>query len=131
VCAFGRIRERAVPSTESGSEILVVLHPNEAVPDHLGTYGRLVHSASSRVYVLELTPGHELADLMGEPAVRWAGEQPPDDVVRELGDEERLFVDGWLVRRRGKAERPAEGLDWDADGRSPPDAPIPPDGPPT
>jgi hypothetical protein len=62
VCAFGRIRERAVPSTESASEILVLLHPDEAVPDDLGTYGRLVHSASSRLYVLELTPGQELAD---------------------------------------------------------------------
>jgi hypothetical protein len=130
VCAFGRIRERAVPSIESGSEILVLLHPDEAVPDHLGTYGRLVHSASSRLYVLELTPGQEPAALMDEPAVRRAGEHPPDDVVRELDDAERLFVDGWLVRRRGKAARPGEGLDWDAEGRSPPDPPTPPDDPP-
>jgi hypothetical protein len=57
-----------VPSTESASEILVLLHPDEAVPDHLGTYGRLVHSASSRLYVLDLTPGQEPAALMDEPA---------------------------------------------------------------
>jgi hypothetical protein len=131
VSAVGRIRERVVPSTESGSEILVLLLPDEAVPDDLATYGRLVHSASSRLYVLELTPEQEPADLMDEPWVRWAGEHPPGDLVRELDDAERLFVDGWLLRRRGKAERPAEGLDWDAEGRSSPDPPLPLHGPPT
>ncbi len=65
---------------------------------------------------------------MDEPAVRWAGESPPDDVVGELDDAERLFVDGWALRRQGKPERPGEGLDWNAAGRRPPDGPItPPD----
>jgi hypothetical protein len=113
-----------VPSTESTSEILVLLQRREGVPDHLGTYGRIVHSASSRLFVLELTPGQRVADLMDEPAIRWIGEDPPDDVVDELDDSERLFVDGWLLRRRGKPERPGEGLDWDAEGRRPPDGPT-------
>ena len=115
-----------MPSTESTSEILVVLQPDEAVPDHLGVHGQLVHSASSRLFVLELGPGEQATDLMDEPAVRWAGERPPDDVAHELDEAERLFVDGWLLRRRGKPARPGEGLDWDAEGRHPPDAPIPP-----
>jgi hypothetical protein len=113
-----------VPSTESTSEILVLLQRGEGVPDHLGAYGRIVHSASSRLLVLELTPGQRVADLMDEPVIRWIGEVPPDDVVDELDDSERLFVDGWLLRRRGKPERPGEGLDWDAEGRRPPDGPT-------
>jgi hypothetical protein len=76
-----------VPSTESTSEILVLLERDEAVPDHLGRHGRLVHSASSRLFVLELEPGERASHLMDEPA---------------------------------------EGLDWNAEGRRPPDAPIPP-----
>jgi hypothetical protein len=107
-----------------------MLQPGEAVSDHLRAHGRLVHSASSRLFVLELTPGRGLADLIDEPAVRWAGEHPPDDVVRELDDVERLFVDGWSLSRRGKSERPGEGMDWDSEGRRPPDGPTPPDGPP-
>jgi hypothetical protein len=115
-----------VPSTDSASEILVLLQPDEAVPDHLGRHGRLVHSASPRLFVLELRPGERAADLMDERAVRWAGDSPPDDVVDDLDESERLFVDGWALRRRGKPERPGEGLDWDAEGRQPPDAPPPP-----
>ena len=115
-----------MPSTGSTSEILVLLQRDEAVPDHFGTHGRLVHSASSRLFVLELTPGERATDLMDEPAVRWAGERPPDDVAEELDESERLFVDGWALRRRGKPERPGEGLDWDTEGRRPPDPPIPP-----
>jgi hypothetical protein len=115
-----------VPSTESTSEILVLLQRDEAVPDDFGRYGRLVHSASSRLFVLELEPGERANHLMDEPAVRWAGESPPGDVVEELDEAERLFVEGWALRRRGKAERPGEGLDWNAEGRQPPDAPIPP-----
>jgi hypothetical protein len=115
-----------VPSTESTSEILVLLQRDEAVPDHLGRYGRLVHSASSRLFVLELEPGKRASHLMDEPAVRWAGESPPGDVVEELDEAERLFVEGWALRRRGKPERPGEGLNWNAEGRRPPDAPIPP-----
>jgi hypothetical protein len=113
-----------VPSTESPSEILVVLEPGEAMPDHLGVHGRLVHSASSRLFVLELSPGQQAADLMDDPVVRWAGEHPPGDVARELDESERLFIDGWVLRRRGKPGRPGEGLDWDAEGRRPPDGPT-------
>ena len=115
-----------MPSTNSTSEILVMFRRDEAVPDHFGTHGRLVHSASSRLFVLELRPGERATDLMDEPAVRWAGERPPDDVAEDFDEAERLFVDGWALRRRGKPERPGEGLDWDAAGRRPPDAPIPP-----
>lgn len=117
-----------MPSTESTSEILVLLQQDEAVPDDFGAHGRLVHSASPRLYVLELRPGERATDLMDEPAVRWAGETPPHDVTDELDDTERLFVDGWALRRRGKPDRPGDGLNWDAEGRRPPDGPIPPSG---
>jgi hypothetical protein len=115
-----------VASTESTSEILVLLQRDEAVPDHLGRHGRLVHSASSRLFVLELEPGEQPSHLMDESAVRWAGESPPGDVVEELDEAERLFVEGWALRRQGKPERPGEGLDWNAEGRRPPDPPVPP-----
>ncbi|MGH2473796.1 MAG: LamG-like jellyroll fold domain-containing protein, partial [Candidatus Limnocylindrales bacterium] len=127
--AFGVFGGRGrVPSIESTSEVLVLLQRDEAVPDHFDRHGRLVHSASSRLFVLDLAPGERASHLMDEPAVRWAGESPPDDVVGELDDAERLFVDGWALRRQGKPERPGEGLDWNAAGRRPPDGPItPPD----
>jgi hypothetical protein len=115
-----------VQSTESTSEILVLLRRDEPIPDDFRGHGRLVHSASPRLFVLELRPGEQVTDLMDEPSVRWAGERPPDAVAEGLDEAERLFIDGWLLRRRGKPQRPGEGLDWDAEGWRPPDGPIPP-----
>jgi hypothetical protein len=118
------------------SEVLVVFRRHDVAPMHFDVFGRVLHQGSPRLFVLELhTDGGQLEAqfeaqldaLMDDPAVRWAGERPPDDVIEELDETERLFVEGWLLRRVGKPARPDDGLDWDAVGRRPPDAPPLPD----
>jgi hypothetical protein len=114
------------------SEVLVVFRRHDVAPMHLDVFGRVLHQGSPRLCVLELhTDGAQLDArldaLIDDPSVRWAGERPPDDVIEELDEAERLFVEGWLLRRAGKPARPGDGLDWDAAGRRPPDAPPLPD----
>ena len=104
----------------NGSEILVVLRQGASPPPDLLALGRVSHSVSDRVFALEVDSPAALARLPAAPAVRWAGTRPPDAVRDELTAAERLFVDGWLLRRAGKPERPGDGLDWDTPGRLPP-----------
>ena len=110
---------------QQDAEILVVLHHGDSPPGAILRFGPLVHSISNRVFTLQLDPSSSLASLQAEPAVRWAGTQPSQKVLDELEPTEQMFIDGWLLRRAGKSDRPGEGLDWDAPGRLPPDPPTP------
>ena len=90
-------------------------------PGILESVGKVVHQISDRVLVVRLDD--ESLDLVShDPRVVYVGDEPPLDVIEGLGDQERLFVDGWLARGR-QAERTGDGLSWDAEGMSPPDLP--------
>jgi hypothetical protein len=110
--------DNAMPSDES--QILVVLREGALPPSDILAAGRVSHSISARVFTLDVDSPAGLAGLQADPAVDWAGTQPPPRVRDELTPPERLFVDGWLRRRAGKPARPGEGLAWDSPGRLPP-----------
>lgn len=104
-------------------EILVVLNDGAQLPGAPITSGHPLHTVSDRVLVLA-REGSDPAGLEADAAVRWVGTDPPPEVLAVLGAEERLFVDGWLLRRTPKSERPGDGLAWDAgEGMLPPDLP--------
>lgn len=106
-----------------GDEILVVLEHGGVDVDTLRDHGAPVHAVSARVVTFELAPGTGPEDLRVEPSVRWAGVDPPEDLLVALDSAERLFVEGWRRRRTGKTVRPGDGEEWDAPGRLPPDPP--------
>ena len=53
-------------------------------------------------------------------AVAVAGDR---QVLQELDDGARLFVEAWLTPPRDAKDRPGDGLPWDAPGFLPPDPP--------
>lgn len=106
-----------------GSEILVIADPDTLAGPVVLASGTVLHTVSDRIVTVRLYPDASLDDVHSEPAVRWAGTDPPDTVLADLDPAERLFVDAWLRRRTEKPARPGEGLDWDTPGRLPPDPP--------
>jgi hypothetical protein len=84
---------------------------------------RPVHRGHGHVAVVAVEGSSEYA-LASDPAVVWAGTEPPASVRDSLAADDLLAVEAWLVRARPKA-RPGEGLSWDAPGRTPPDPPAP------
>ncbi len=85
--------------------------------------GEIIHQVSNRVLVARLARGTDPDLIRGHPRVAYVGQHPPREVLDDLAESERLFVDGWLSRFHEKSDRPGEGLSWDAEGMSPPDLP--------
>ena len=107
-----------------GVDILVV-DPSPEWPDR----PRVVASAPPRVVVLRTEPG-SATDVVAHGRlviVRNADgsneEHGGADVVAELDDGARLFVEAWRQSPAAKSARPGEGLSWDSPGFEPPDRP--------
>lgn len=116
-----------MPSSNRGSEFLVILDPESAAQalDALSTQYRVTQLASPRVVVVESDPGQRppSASLVGVLAVC---DGPPDpEIVKTLGETEALFVAAWASRMTDAPKRRrGEGLSWDAPGFAPPDPPA-------
>jgi hypothetical protein len=92
-----------------------------------GTF-RVMHVASPRLVVVERTPTAVAAARQGVDGVVAVsdGELSPA-LLDRLGPEEQLFAGAWASRMTDtEKERTGEGLDWDAPGFLPPDAPQDP-----
>jgi hypothetical protein len=99
------------------SEFLVVLSGPHSAGAVTGL--EVVHQVSPTVMIVRRLPPE-----IDELRVRYAGVDPPPEIIDALDDGERLFVEGWLARRSAtKTDRPGEGLAWDAPGMTPPDLP--------
>lgn len=86
----------------------------------------LVHRASPRLIVVRLSGAspEEIADRP-DVVVATVGALPPD-VIPRLEPDEAVFAAAFAARR-DKGERIGEGLEWDASGFEPPDAPSSPE----
>jgi hypothetical protein len=92
-----------------------------------GTF-RVMHVASPRLVVVERTPAALVAVRNGVDGVVAVSEGELSPVLLDrLGPEEQLFAEAWASRMaETEKERRGEGLDWDAPGFLPPDAPQDP-----
>jgi len=101
---------------EPERELLIVLTPG-ADPAGAASVadGRVTQRLSDRV-ALAVIPASAREALAGRSEVLGVYEHDvPDAVMSELDGAERVFVDAWRERGRGK-QRAGEGLSWDAPG---------------
>lgn len=107
------------------AELLVLLDPDPpaGLRERLRTQFRVTQEGSPRLLVLERPA--DLAVLRDLPGIRGVfDETVPESALADLDDGESLFVQAWSGRESMQTKRrPGEGLDWDAPGRLPPDAP--------
>lgn len=104
-------------------EILIVLEPGrmaEVLPA-LRAAATVTQVFPPRLLLLRTDETDQVAALAG--VLLATATSVPAQVRADLTPEEEMFVAGWEARRRGKAERPGQGLPWDAPGFLPPDAP--------
>ncbi|MBN1149258.1 MAG: hypothetical protein JXA78_18500 [Anaerolineales bacterium] len=81
--------------------------------------------ASQQLAILRVDAdlGDEIEDIQEVEGVRAVFEgSVPDELLVDLNPTERLFVKAWQMRKGAEAkQRPADMLDWDAEGYEPPD----------
>jgi hypothetical protein len=113
--------------TGEAHEDLVILN-DDATAQALATLRSVVtvtHVLAPRLVLVK--SGVDAAVLRSLPGVRSVyTDDVPAGVRFALTPSELLFVDGWGIRRHGKAHRLGQGLPWDTPGFLPPDPP--PDG---
>lgn len=100
-------------------EVLVVLAAGVQAGEVLPTSARVTQRVSDRVLLAEIPPADRESLLSRPEVVGVYDTDLPDTARSELDDTERLFVDAWKYRARGK-KRVGEGLTWDAPGFQPP-----------
>jgi len=105
----------------TSSQVLVVLQPT-ADADRALAGVDVVHRVSPTVVIVQVPPGASLP-LADDTRVRYAGQDPPPELLTDLDEGERLFVEGWVARETRRAKRSHEGRNWDAEGMTPPDHP--------
>jgi hypothetical protein len=105
----------------TSSQVLVVLQ-QAADADRVLAGVDVVHRVAPTVMIVQVPPGvrSPLTDAAG---VRYVGQDPPLELLTDLDEGERLFVEGWIARETQQASRSREGLNWDAEGMTPPDKP--------
>lgn len=103
------------------AEFLVLLE-DEGGLERLRRSLQVTQVASPRLAVVVAAEG-ALEAIDGVAEVAGAGESLQDEIA--LTDAERLFADAWAQRTGdvSGAERPGDGLPWDAPGFTPPDPP--------
>jgi hypothetical protein len=106
-------------------EVLVV----DYEPDAGTSPYPVLATASPRVQVLRASSA-DLATIASRARLAVAGASDgrvekigDDEVLGELDDGARLFVEAWMTPPRGDRERPGDGQPWDAPGFEPPDPP--------
>jgi len=89
----------------------------------------VIATASPRVQVLRASSA-DLATIASRARLAMAGatdgrieKAGDDEVLGELDDGARLFVEAWMTPPRDDRERPGDGQPWDAPGFQPPDPP--------
>jgi hypothetical protein len=104
------------------AEFLVLLQDGQGSVERLRQSLQVTQVASPRLAVVVAAEG-ALEEIEGVAEVAGAGESLQDEIA--LTDAERLFADAWAQRTGdvSGAERPGEGLPWDAPGFTPPDPP--------
>lgn len=87
-----------------------------------GSY-RVVGGFPPRMVVAEVD---DLEELRRDPGVRLIVEEAvPEEVLGELTEGEKLFLNGWLLKQASaEKKRPGDRLPWDAPGFTPPDPPA-------
>jgi hypothetical protein len=90
--------------------------------DRASEGSRIVSVFPPRMVVVEVA---ELEELRQDPAIRLIVEDAvPEEVLDELTDGEKLFLNGWLLKRTSpEKNRVGDRLFWDAPGFTPPDPP--------
>ena len=105
----------------TSSQLLVVLQPNADADRALAGLD-IVHWVSPTVVIVQVPSGAPPPQT-DDIGVRYAGQDPPADLLTDLDEGERLFVEGWVARETRRATRSHEGLNWDTEGMTPPDHP--------
>ena len=109
-------------------ELLVILEDDSSIAGggELFDRFRVVHAVSPTVFVVELptdVSAVEVGAIPGVAAVSDGAVAP--ELIAGLEEAEALFVRAWARRiELPRPLRPGEGLDWDACGFEPPDAPA-------
>ena len=109
------------PMADAQSEGLVVLDPERAATARaaIEAIARVTQTLPPRL-LLVVADRTVWERLLRVPGVHVP--TTPDDLPADLTPAERAFAAAWAARGIPKA-RPGEGLDWDAPGYLPPDAP--------
>ncbi len=106
---------------DSDSEMLLVLRPGQDTARPWPGVD-VVHQISPAVRIVRRRPG--AGSEFAGPEILYAGSDPSPAVLSTLDQTERLFVEGWLARRRRPPKKRAhDGVAWDAEGLTPPDLP--------
>ncbi|MGC7096783.1 hypothetical protein ACPZ19_19085 [Amycolatopsis lurida] len=86
---------------------------------------RIVSVFPPRMVVAEIA---EPEELRRDPGIRLIVEDEdsvPEEILAELTESERLFLNGWLITRTSsEKKRAGDRLSWDASGFVPPDPPA-------
>ena len=108
-------------------ELLVIVSNDSTGSGGAGFPDRfpVVHSMSSRVFVIELPADASSQDVAALPGVTAVARKGATlEIPMRLDETEALFVQAWLEREgEGRKQRRADGFDWDADEFEPPDPP--------
>ena len=102
-------------------EMLLFAENADILPAHLGALRRAVQVTQVMPPRLALVIAPEGSEPPPIPGVVYLTDDTPPPA--DLSPDERLFVEGWRLRRQPK-ERPGEGLSWDSPGFEPPDGPT-------
>ena len=113
--------DAAENTTMEDDRYVLVLVEDAADRQVLEERATIVHSASSRLYVVRLGPGtrNQINSVAGVIAV--TDKVFPDDIARQLDSKEALFAAAFAARGT-KKDRVGNGLPWDAPDFEPPDS---------
>ena len=85
----------------TSSQLLVVLQPS-ADADRALAGVDVVHRVSPTVVIVQVPPGVP-SPQTDHTGVRYAGQDPPPELLTDLDEGERLFVEGWVARETRRA----------------------------